>query len=212
MWWRACLIWRHKAVYWTGPILVVLTLGMCHLSPFSSLGLLNDSTLPLGLAAIGVSLNHPGTLMSIYFIFGADRFSTAGAALSLATNLAATTLIAYKAWWVSSLLPSPDDEFMAMWRAHRSHRRRLRRYLGADNAQTRVLKVLVLLVESGSVYSIILVSGTPNTFVRRNELLTHSQILVVVLQPQKQATNSDPGIYFLYGCLAPLVVTIHTTR
>ena len=53
---------------------------------------------------------------------------------------------------------------MAMWHAYRSHRRRLRRYLGADNAQTRVLKVLVLLVESGSVYSIILVSGTPNTF------------------------------------------------
>ncbi|KAM5538841.1 hypothetical protein V8D89_007563 [Ganoderma adspersum] len=149
VWWRACLIWRHKAVYWTGPILVVLTLG---------------------LAAIGSALNHPGTLMSVYFIFGADAFSTAGVALSLATNLAATALIAYKAWF---------------------HRRRLKRYLGGDNTQTRVMKVLVLLVESGSVYTTIL-------------------ILVIILQVQEHATNSDPGIYFLYGCLVPLVAMYPT--
>ncbi|PIL26072.1 hypothetical protein GSI_11826 [Ganoderma sinense ZZ0214-1] len=100
VWWRACLIWRHKAVYWTGPILVALTLAS-------------------------------------------------------------------------------------------APRRRLRRYLGADTAQTRVLKVLALLVESGTVYSTILV-------------------LVLVLQPQGHATASDPGIYFLYGCLVPIVAIYPT--
>ena len=28
VWWRACVIWRHRAVYYAGPMLLLLTLGM----------------------------------------------------------------------------------------------------------------------------------------------------------------------------------------
>ena len=38
-------------------------------------------------------------------------------------------------------------------------KRRLKKYLGDSGSRTRVLKVLALLIESGSVYCIILVTG-----------------------------------------------------
>ena len=54
-------------------------------------------------------------------------------------------------WFFKTLLDNPRH-------AARFHRRRLKRCFDTDTAQTRVLKVLALLVESGSVYCVILVS------------------------------------------------------
>ena len=43
---------------------------------------------------------------------------------------------------------------------HSFLQRRLRKFLGISGAKTRVLKVLALFIESGSVYCIVLVIGT----------------------------------------------------
>lgn len=43
------------------------------------------------------------------------------------------------------------------------HRRRLKEYLDTSGAKTRVLKVLALFIESGTIYCVILVSGPLRT-------------------------------------------------
>ncbi|PIL26784.1 hypothetical protein GSI_11120 [Ganoderma sinense ZZ0214-1] len=63
-------------------------------------------------------------------------FVNACAALSLALNLLATALIGYKAW---------------------VHRRLLRGHFGCGRRKSRVLKALALLVESGTVYCLLLI-------------------------------------------------------
>ncbi|KAM5536531.1 hypothetical protein V8D89_009808 [Ganoderma adspersum] len=75
VWWRACVIWRNKAVYWVGPVLVTCTLGL----PQSSLLVCPLTT---GLA-----------LLEVY-----NPYLDVFAILSLTTNVSATSLIAYKAW------------------------------------------------------------------------------------------------------------------
>ena len=39
-------------------------------------------------------------VLNVGSLFGADEWGTAAAILSLSTNLVATSLIAYRAWWV----------------------------------------------------------------------------------------------------------------
>ncbi|KAI0706674.1 hypothetical protein C8Q76DRAFT_629595, partial [Earliella scabrosa] len=67
-------------------------------------------------------------------LYTGDVWGLAASVLSLVTNTAATTLIAYKAW---------------------SHRQLVRSHLRVGNKRTRVEKVLALLVESGICYCIL---------------------------------------------------------
>nr|VWO97453.1 Cytochrome P450 monooxygenase AKT7 (EC (AK-toxin biosynthesis protein 7) [Ganoderma boninense] len=109
VWWRACIIWRHKAVYVAGPLLLLLTLGALQ--------------------------SYSGPMQTLYFMIGDGSFADASAALSLATNIAATSLIATKAFF---------------------HNRRMKRYLGIYGTKTRAFKVFALFIESGSIYCMIL--------------------------------------------------------
>ncbi|KAM5536547.1 hypothetical protein V8D89_009824 [Ganoderma adspersum] len=114
VWWRACVIWRHRAVYYAGPVLLLLTLAF---------------------GLVGALQSDVGPMQSLYFMVGDGGFTDAATALSLITNLAATSLIATKAFF---------------------HHRRLKKSLGTSGAKTRVLKVFALFIESGSVYCVIL--------------------------------------------------------
>ncbi|PIL26785.1 hypothetical protein GSI_11121 [Ganoderma sinense ZZ0214-1] len=141
VWWRACVVWQHKAVYFTGAILLALTLVI---------------------GAIGTRKSYTNDLTDIYLMYsGSSVYANTAAALSLVTNVLATSLIAYKAWWGSSItftsIVVVNDK---------------RRYLGSDGSKTRVLRVLALFVESGSAYCGILIFiltyqfhyKTPGTF------------------------------------------------
>lgn len=73
---------------------------------------------------------------------------TARIALSLATNAIATLLIAYKLWYVGG--PALARMFLSY--PHRTHRKFVINNLGMAQRQSKVEKVLVLLVESGVLY------------------------------------------------------------
>ncbi|KAI0744460.1 hypothetical protein C8Q76DRAFT_780169 [Earliella scabrosa] len=109
-------------------------------------------TLALGAALLLATLGHPNAAVSTADtcgacqlelvrheagfgqLFSGDRFGAAAAILSLVTNVVATSLTAYKAW---------------------VHARLLRQYFSGGTMATNVGRVLVLLVESGSVYALI---------------------------------------------------------
>ena len=67
-------------------------------------------------------------------------------ALSLATNLFATLLIAYKLWCVNVASLT-----FVVYMIHRTHRKVIRD-LGLGKRQSHVQNVLILLVESGTIY------------------------------------------------------------
>lgn len=77
VWWRVCVIWRNKAVYCIGLLLVILTLVL------GSIGYHELRIVP----TTGVALLATN-----------NAFIKATTIVSLATNALATVLIAYKAW------------------------------------------------------------------------------------------------------------------
>ncbi|KAM5536533.1 hypothetical protein V8D89_009810, partial [Ganoderma adspersum] len=160
VWWRACVIWQNKIVYWTGPVLLGLTLAF---------------------DIIGIRQSEAGPLTAIYLLYGDGGFTDAAGALSLVTNLVATSLIAFKACF---------------------HRRRLKKYLDASGgAKTRVLKVLALFIESGSVYCFILVLVFVNQFNDHFRPLSYETSSPVI----------DAGHYFTYGLLTSVSRAIYPT-
>ena len=59
----------------------------------------------LVLGAIALWRSYTSSLIDLYLMFsGSSAFANAAAALSLATNVLATSLIGYKAWWVCSII------------------------------------------------------------------------------------------------------------
>ncbi|PIL32081.1 hypothetical protein GSI_06786 [Ganoderma sinense ZZ0214-1] len=123
--WRACVVWQKSRVVRVlcGLFLsATLVMGGVDASGGCVLGALGNAR---------ESLNVQGAL------FGRETFGSAAYALSLATNLFATLLVAYKAW---------------------RSRRRLGQYLMAKVGGSQVEKLMALLVESGIIYSVILVN------------------------------------------------------
>ncbi|KAH9938856.1 uncharacterized protein BXZ73DRAFT_99915 [Epithele typhae] len=117
VWWRAC------CVLWPGNIWVRC---VCFLSLASTLG--------LGLVETYKSaLPFPDTQAYDYTaqLYARDRFGTAAFTVSLANNVIATALIAFKAW---------------------RHARMLKAALGSGSRKSRALRILSLLIESGAVY------------------------------------------------------------
>ncbi|KAI1792562.1 hypothetical protein LXA43DRAFT_887340 [Ganoderma leucocontextum] len=114
VWWRACVVWRHRFVYCLGVILLSVTV-VC--------------------GSLGIYFTPRSSSMNALFILQGNRFAEASTALSFATNVLATSLIGCKAW---------------------EHRQLLRKHLCEGQRQTRVLRVLALLVESGAIYCALL--------------------------------------------------------
>ncbi|EJF57033.1 hypothetical protein DICSQDRAFT_163594 [Dichomitus squalens LYAD-421 SS1] len=77
VWWRACVVWSNRIVYFMGPPLLALTL-VC--------------------GVINVHNSETGPSLQLQMLIGVDGFADAFMILSMVTNLLATSLIAYKAW------------------------------------------------------------------------------------------------------------------
>lgn len=82
VWWRACVIWRRRVINWTGLLLLTCT-TIC------------------GTVGI-VKLQGPQTARPTFLV--QDNYAEIAAVLSLATNILATSPIAYKAWCVLATL------------------------------------------------------------------------------------------------------------
>ena len=106
VWWRACVIWRKRVIYYIGLLLVTCTLGWSRPSIISCLpNHLSDSpnvTGILGFHRPGVVRTTGLALLEVY-----NPYLAVFAILSLATNVSATSLIAYKAWCVPLAFSSP---------------------------------------------------------------------------------------------------------
>ena len=103
--------------------------------------------------------------MNALFRLQGNRLAAASAVLSFATNVLATALIGYKAWSVPTELRLAACVVLNInvtrspsLRLSREHRQLLREHLCEGHRQTRVLRGLALLVESGAMYSVLLVS------------------------------------------------------
>ncbi|ETW83470.1 hypothetical protein HETIRDRAFT_458772 [Heterobasidion irregulare TC 32-1] len=120
---------------------------------------------------------------------GCNDLYLASLCASMATNAAATVLIAWRAWM---------------------HRRYLKEMLGASTGKTRVQKVLVLLVESGAIYLAVWISQIYNFFpiaIARgaaydadltvtsacNQIVGIYPTLVIVLVSLQRTTWDSPG-------------------
>ncbi|KAI0747233.1 hypothetical protein C8Q80DRAFT_829161 [Daedaleopsis nitida] len=111
-------------------------------------------------------------------LFSGDRFGAAASILSLVTNAVATALTAYKGW---------------------QHARLLRKYFSDGSMGTNVERVVILLVESGMVYSAIWL------------VVTVYQLGVNTGDNYTTSTNADrPDFwtvigYFVNGALVPVI-------
>ena len=98
VWWRACVIWQHKAVNWAGPLLVTLTTGVFCFNPLCMFT--SPSPDPLNVFGL-VGLVQSRTTQSDTLFFNqlaGNPYSQASVISTVVTNALATSLIAYKAW------------------------------------------------------------------------------------------------------------------
>ena len=94
--------------------------------------------------------------MEVIDVIGA-RIQQTSWALSLATNMVATSLIAYKAW---SVLHPWSLKRSMLWYLTRKHQKSIRSNLGSLKRPTKIQKTLALLVGSGLLYCILWVGQT----------------------------------------------------
>ena len=88
-----------------------------------------------------------------------NAYSAASSILSVTTNILATSLIAYKAWYVI-LVSFGDIGFNSLLEPtfNREHRQLVEKHFATAGTKSRVLQALALLIESGSIYSAFIVS------------------------------------------------------
>ncbi|KAI0690138.1 hypothetical protein C8T65DRAFT_102083 [Cerioporus squamosus] len=126
VWWRAWVLWTdHRLVLYTWVILILAT---------TVTGIVDtkDACMPeAALFSITSPFAPDSEVLTIGSLFGADGWGIAAAMLSLLTNMAATILIAYRAW---------------------EHRVLIMSHLKRCSARSQVERTLSLLVESGVLY------------------------------------------------------------
>ena len=117
MWWRVWVLWRdsrvlHRALaYICGGVLLSATFSEPRLPRFFPSDLVRGSCLAV-YAATGVIDTRFSCKAQGGFMYEGLLVGSVASMLSLGTNLAATTLTAYKAWCVSgSSLPPPRKYF-----------------------------------------------------------------------------------------------------
>ena len=149
------------------------------------------------------------TSLGTYF---QNNLGTAAVILSLATNIIATALIAYQAWWRAT--PTFHCDVLSNRPFRRRHWRVLRTHLVKGHGTQSALKMLALLVESGVVYSIFLVRY-PRFQISFAAHLFKALIVAWEGVGISLASGSHPHghsvllafDYLLTGCLVPLIVS-----
>ncbi|KAI0030278.1 hypothetical protein K488DRAFT_87913 [Vararia minispora EC-137] len=155
--WRMCVLWRND-------VAILVLAGV------------------LWLVNIGVSIanviseyywqTHPMQYMlQVQPIYTDTVLGSVALALSLASNLAATSLISWKAW---------------------RHRQLIRRHLSSGAKRTRVERVMSLLIESGTLYCVIWILYTINS---RSSAMNINHKLA----DASQTPNGQPFVVTFYG-------------
>ncbi|KZV66942.1 hypothetical protein PENSPDRAFT_654464 [Peniophora sp. CONT] len=126
--WRMCVVWeRRRSVLAFAALLLTATLAL-------NLAYIVQRLAPSSTADLFKYSNsrkdHETLAPTDYY--GNTIFGIAAAFMSLASNACATALVGLKAWWL---------------------RRHVSKYLGPENRRTVVQRVLLLLIDSGVVYT-----------------------------------------------------------
>ena len=156
MWWRVWVLWRDGRVlhcalaYICGGVLLAATFSESRLPPLFScslrMRLMSRVYVATGVIDTSFSCKAQGGFMYEGLLVG-----TVASMLSLGTNLAATALTAYKAWFVSSFIQCRISvEYMTY--SCRVHRRCIRRRVASGSHNTQVESIFALIVESGALY------------------------------------------------------------
>ncbi|KAI0808411.1 hypothetical protein C8Q74DRAFT_1189462, partial [Fomes fomentarius] len=115
VWWRVWAVWQgHRMVSSVGVALLLATLGVDQYGELRQF--------------------MRGFFGGFVALFFGDAYGVAASALTLLTNITATSLIGYQAW---------------------VNRRSIRDHLGLHSLSSQLERVLSLLVESGVVYCVI---------------------------------------------------------
>ncbi|KAM5538776.1 hypothetical protein V8D89_007498 [Ganoderma adspersum] len=161
VWWRASAIWHHRAVYCIGPLFLMLSFVFCIVGVYVSSRATHETT-------------------ELVEFISENAYAYTAVFMSLATNVLATALIAYKAW---------------------EHRRLVKKHFAASGTKSQVLQALALLVESGSMYCV---------------LMTFAAVYEVASVPPQAGTGLtslrfyDAGEYITHGCIIPLAAIYPT--
>ena len=131
--------------------------------PFTVLGIVTTyQNLPQGYSTIPSSTFD--SLFKFPVAMAYDPVGLACAVLSLATNVIATTLIGYKAWYVILL---PCHSGCPTTICIRIHRRTIRQFQARGKAtQSHALNVMMIIVESGVGYCLLWVPRLHAVFIR----------------------------------------------
>ncbi|TBU54583.1 hypothetical protein BD310DRAFT_827659, partial [Dichomitus squalens] len=132
--WRACVLWQgNRAIVFTLTPLA-LALGMV------------DTVFRCMPSARGTPDRH-----AIGSVYAGLTYGVAAFVLSFSTNLLATLLVGYRAWYepIGHELGNADVRSM---RISRKARHEFRKYIVVGPRRSQMEKVLALLIESGAVY------------------------------------------------------------
>ena len=95
--------------------------------------------------------------LGLVFLMQGNAYAQISAVLSLSTNVLATSLIAYKTWYVLAMPLPCSNAFLSCRHIKREHRQLMKQHFAEEVNSSRVLKVLALLIESGCIYCALLV-------------------------------------------------------
>ncbi|KAI0687117.1 hypothetical protein C8T65DRAFT_590628, partial [Cerioporus squamosus] len=126
VWWRAWVLWPGSRAVRSVCVIMILLTTSTHSLYFRS--------------RIAITMLLVATRATYGTMFSGDAWGIAAALSSLLTNIVATTLIAYRAWY---------------------HRRTIMSYFRGSPRHTQVERTLALLIESGLLYCALWVSDLP---------------------------------------------------
>lgn len=161
-----CAVWRARAVYCLGPLLIALTLGTLWCTPPScpvDHGLTDCRAASVwSQGSIRRASVHKPMQTTADAPPGRLSRRRVRRPVSRRQYMIATALIDVKVWCVTLILLGVHSlRIMTQgWRrAHREHRQLLRGHFGHDRGKSRAMGALALLVESGTIFCILLVSA-----------------------------------------------------
>ncbi|KAM5536538.1 hypothetical protein V8D89_009815 [Ganoderma adspersum] len=181
VWWRVCVLWQKKCIIALGMVLIACT---CALGILSAI--------------------HRSSQIKIYtqlLLHYGGVFGGLSGVMSLLTNVIATSLIGWKAWQASSKSLSVARATKYQVLLYRKHRRILReaRRSSKRTWNTPTMRVLMLLIESGTIHSAFLAVAVAYNGVSRSSSALTSEAKFV----------SSTRV-FLAGCFAPILAIYPT--
>ncbi|KAI0744355.1 hypothetical protein C8Q80DRAFT_1186454 [Daedaleopsis nitida] len=170
VWWRVLVLWKTRIVRMLCILLISATF-VTGVVATTHACLVSGIVPVIGATLTGVTLTSDS-------LYSGDKWGLATCILSLVTNVAATSLIGYKAW---------------------HHRRLVAQHLRMGSTRTRVERTLTLFVESGSVYCILWI------FVVAYQAGSNASSFIGSTKQVEESEYTRGFYYVVEGCLIPLI-------